>query len=164
MFFKCFEGSLSAKNKRFLPGFYRDNFSKERTFDSWLSEFKMIYLSLNINPNEYYSLNYEDSWFLKIPIKKEQLEEYNAKKVDKSVLINSLTKNSFNSFQDSQQNIKNNIHKSENSLNPVTIEQKKGNEINQLENTDVNKIKISDKFQENIDNELKNILIQQISL
>lgn len=167
VFFKCFEDALSAKIKRFLPGFYKDNFSEERNFDSWLSEFKMIYLSININPNEYYSLTYEDSWFLKIPIKKEQLEEYNAKKEDKSFLINSLnslTKNSFNSFQDSKPNINNNIHKSENFLNPVTVEQKKGNEINKLENTDVNKIKASNKFQGNIDNELNIFLIQQISL
>ena len=84
MFFKCFEGALSAKNKQFLPGFYRGNFSIERNFDSWLSEFKMIYLSLDINQNENYSLTYEDFWFLKIPIKKEKLEEYNAKKTDKS--------------------------------------------------------------------------------
>ena len=143
VFFKCFEGALSAKNKQFLPGFYRGNFSNERNFDSWLSEFRMIYLSLNINQNENYSLTYEDFWFIKIPIKKEQLEEYNAKKTDKSFLIKSLTNNSFNSSQDSMQNNKNNMHKSEN-----------------LENTDANKIEISDKIQENIDS----ILIQQIKL
>ena len=122
----------------------------------------MIYLSLNINQNEIYSLTYEDFWFLKIPIKKEQLDKYNAKKTDKSFLIKSLTNNSFNSAQDSKQKDKNNIRKSENSQNPVTIEQKPDNEINILENIDVNKIEISDKIQENIDSELKNIFIQQI--
>jgi len=162
VFFKCFEGALSSKNKRFLPGFYSEEFSKERNLDSWLSEFKKIYLSLNINQNENYSLTYEDFWFLKIPIKKEQLDKYNAKKTDKSFLIKSLTNNSFNSAQDSKQKDKNNIRKSENSQNPVTIEQKPDNEINILENIDVNKIEISDKIQENIDSELKDMFIQQI--
>ena len=82
------------------------------------------------------------------------------KKQIKVFLIKCLTKNSFNSAQESKQNNKNNIHKSENFLNQANIEQKPNNEINKLENTDVNKIEISDKIQENIDS----ILIQKIKL